>query len=190
MSKSSLIVCLSAIAMTLTVFAPHLAEAQPNIYFRVEISVPVASGAPEVRALPFTGTWSLAEREAIQNMSEHIQWDMSSAVRECQMPIAVEIDVHSFHGHLVAGTADGLFPGARGRFNSLVRALTAICHRGDMERGAVQQRIRAVRFGWTDSTTDAMNLQGDTVVYETNGDLVGPTHMDYSPFINWFASSL
>ena len=181
---------LSLFLASLVLAFPCLAAAQATVYFRVEITASAGS-APQVDVKPFEPEgWSLGDRAAMREMWSSFSGRMTTVAERCEMPIAVEIDAGSFRGRLVAGTLDGLHPGTRARFQSLVAALTAICGRGALERGAVQQRVRAVRFGWTSAPTDQIRLEGTTLVLRTNGDMSGPGHLDYGPFLQWLEQNL
>jgi hypothetical protein len=179
---------LSVFALSLAFSFADDAEAQPSVYFRVEVSI--GGGEPTVEVQPFEGRMSLAERAALQAMWDTLASHMTTVARQCAMPVIIEIDAESFRGNMVAGTEDGLHPGARGRFTSLVRALSAVCGRGSMEQGAVQSSVRTVRFGFTTSAADEIALTRGTLLYRTNGDLTGQGHMDYSPFIDWIMARL
>lgn len=167
------------------------ASAQISAYFRVEIGAPVGGAAPVVTVQPFAApAYSLSDRTAIQHMWEGMEFQLTPVARECAMPLGVEIDAGSFAGRLVAGTDDGLHPGTRSRYRDLARALTAVCHRGDMERGAVQGRIRSVRFAFTDGAADQVTLEGGTLVFRTNGDMSGSGHLGYAQMIDWITGHL
>lgn len=161
-----------------------LAYAQ-SVYLRVEISAPRGNAAPVADLKPFSApAMSLADRTAIQQMWSGMETQMIPIARDCQMPVEVSIDATSFQGQLVRGTDDGLHPGTRARFRDSARALTAVCNRGDAQRQAVQQRIQGVRFGFTQSANDTLAIQGNTLVFTTNGDLSNTGHYGYSRAID------
>ncbi|MGE0784311.1 MAG: hypothetical protein AB7S26_01385 [Sandaracinaceae bacterium] len=183
---------LSAVLVIAALALASAAAAQVSVLFRVRIPAPPnPTTAPVAVVQPFNPpSWSLRDRAAIQAMWELMQSDLTSMARECRMPVGVEIDAQSFAGRLVVGTQDGLHPGTRSRFNDLNRALVAMCHRGDMERGAMQQRVHGVRYGFTDASTDSIAIEGDTLVFRTNGDLVGDGHITYGGFLSWLEGAL
>lgn len=162
-----------------------VAAAQAMVYFHVEIGAPNGSAPPSVVVRPPTApSVSLADRTTLQAMWNGMAFQMTPIARECAMPVAVEIDASSFAGRFVPGTDDGLQPGTRSRFRDFARAVTAVCHRGATEQAAVRGRVRTIRFGFTESATDRAARQGDTLVFYTNGDMGGASHLGYARMID------
>lgn len=180
---------LSLFASLLSLLAAPIAGAQIEAYFRVDIAAPVGTGAPVVTVQPFTHG-SLADRTAIQHMWDGMAFQIEPVARECAMPVTVEIDAGSFAGHIVSGTDDGLAPGTRSRFRDLARAVTALCHRGGIERDAVRGGVRTVRFAYTPDAADQLTLSHGTLVFATNADMSGERHLGYSEMIDQLTRSL
>jgi len=178
MIRSYLVALLVVVSSVASVYAQ-------SVYLRVEISAPSGGNAPVADLKPFQPRgMSLADRTALQEMWSGMEGQLMPVARECQMPVEVAIDASSFQGQLVRGTMDGLHPGTRSRFHDVARALTAVCRRGDMQRSAVQGAIRGLRFGFTQAPNDTLALQGNTLVFTTNGDLTGRSHLGYADMIN------
>ncbi len=160
--------------------------------FEVQITAPTA-GSTEVvvEVVPFNPPrWSLADRAAIEAMWEGLEFHLAPMARYCEMPMKIEIDAESFRGNLVRGTEDGLHPGTRGRFVDLARAMSAVCRRGQTEKSALRSRIHTVRVGFIDGPRDRIRIAGDTLIYQTSGDLNGDGHLGYARFIDWLMEAL
>ena len=174
----AVLVALSSVASVATVYSQ-------SVYLRVEISAPNNGNAPVADLKPFNPPgMSLADRTAIQHMWEGMEFQLTPVARWCEMPVEVSIDVSSFQGQLVRGTQDGLHPGTRSRFYDVARAMSAVCNGGDMQRDAVRSTIRGMRFGFTQSPNDTLTIQDGTLVFTTNGDLTGRSHLGYADMIN------
>lgn len=174
------------LAASLVGFAAH---GQGGVYFRISIAAPVGQAAPSVTVQPPPPAMPLADRTALQSMWDGMAFQVTPVARECAMPVAVAIDGGSFQGHF-ATSADGLQPGTRSRFRDFARALTAVCHRGPTEQSAVRARVRGIRFGYTNAPSDQLALQGDTLVYYTNGDMSPAGHLGYAQMIDAITHSI
>jgi hypothetical protein len=139
---------------------------QSNLITQIKGLPGAPSGPKNAKGIPTPGegAWSLREREQWNRLATSHQERLERLNKACGSTIAVEFAFDTFKGHFTNDSSFGLDGYGRSHAEAPLGAIEEICRGGDMQKQAIQSKIRRIEIRWLGTGTSSSSLDGTSLI--------------------------